>query len=165
MKPVLLVVDIQNAWLDENKDLKRSVEKRLDAINEAIDWFRSHKRPIIVISHEDRETGTLPGTKPFAFAKSVKIRDSDIRVTKRYPNSFNKTGLEGIVRKLGCDAVVIVGLSASGCVLGTVFGAIDSDITPFLLKGGVASHREDHVRFAEEICDTITLDKLERIAE
>jgi len=162
MKPALLVVDIQNAWLDENKDLKKSIEKRLDAINEAIDWFRSHKRPIIVISHEDKESGTLQGTKAFEFAKSVKIMDSDIKVTKRYPNSFNKTGLKGMVRKLGCNTVVIVGLSASGCVLGTVFGAVDSDLNPYLLKGGVASHSEEHVRFAEEICSTITLEMLEK---
>ncbi len=49
MKPALLVIDIQNVWLDENSDLKRSVEMRIDVINEAIGWFRRNKLPIVTI--------------------------------------------------------------------------------------------------------------------
>ncbi len=162
MKPALLVVDIQNAWLDGTKELKESIERRLDVINEAIGWFRKEGRPVIAIFHEDKNMGVRRGTKEYEFPESVKIASTDIRVSKNYPNSFCRTGLEDIIRKKGCDAVVIAGLSASGCVLGTYFGAIDCDIPPYLLKGGVASHSEDHVRFAEEICDALSLEDLER---
>lgn len=54
-----------------------------------------------------------------------------------------------------------VGLSASGCVLGTYWRAFDGDVRPYLIRGGVASHNEEHVRFAEEICDTVSLDALD----
>ena len=52
MKPALFVQDIQNVWLydpDSNQNLKKSVEKRLDVINEAIAWFWKKKLPIIVV--------------------------------------------------------------------------------------------------------------------
>ena len=155
MKPALLVVDIQNAWLDENKDLKASVEKRINTVNQTIRWFRKKKLPVIVICHEDKECGAVRGSKPFACAEVVEVRDDDINVTKHYPNSFCKTKLNTVLKKNGCDTVVIVGLSASGCALATAFGALDQDLTPYFVEDGVASHSEEHVRFAEELFRTV----------
>ncbi len=154
MKPALLIVDIQNAWLDENKDLKASVEKRINTVNRTIRWFRK-KLPIIVICHEDKDCGVVPGSRQFECAEALEVKDNDLRVTKHYPNSFCKTRLNTILKKNGCDAVVIVGLSASGCALATAFGALDHDLTPYIVKSGVASHNEDHVRFAEELFRTV----------
>jgi len=163
MKPALLVIDIQKIWLDDNEDLKKSVEKRIDVINEAIGWFRRNKRPIIVVYHEDKDMGSIPGTKPFEFPETVRIKETDVKVIKRYPNAFGKTELEAVLRKEGCDTVVIVGLSASGCALATFFGALDCDFRPYWVKGGVASHNEEHVRITEDICDTLNVQALDQL--
>jgi nicotinamidase-related amidase len=163
MKPALFVQDIQNVWLydpDSNQDLRRSVERRLGLINEAIAWFRKKELPIIVGFTEDKENGLLPGTRSFGVPDSVHLKNTDAKVTKRNSNAFANQELGALLRRDGCDTIVIVGLSASGCVLATYFGAPDADIRPYLLKGGVASHNEEHVRFAEEICDTVTLEEL-----
>ena len=157
MKPALLVVDIQNVWLDDNAELKKSVEKRIDVINEAIGWFRRNGHPIVVVYHEDKEMGAVRGTKPFEFPQTVSIEETDMKVVKRYPNAFGKTELEAILRREGCDTVAIVGLSASGCALATYFGAKDYDLKPYLVQNGVASHIEEHVRFAEDVCDTVSV--------
>lgn len=157
MKPALLVVDIQNAWLDENKDLRMSVEKRIDTVNHAVRWFRKKKLPVIVICHEDKECGVVSGSKPFECIEALEVRDTDVRVTKHYPNSFHKTKLKTILKKNGCDTVVIVGLSASGCALATAFGALDQDLTPYFVQDGIASHSEEHVRFAEELFTTVNV--------
>lgn len=162
MKPALLVIDIQNAWLAESKDLKSSVEKRMDTINQAIRWFRKKHLPVIVISHEDKKSGAVPGSKSFEFAKIVEVLDSDIWITKRYPNSFAKTSLRSVLEEHGCDTVLIVGLSASGCALATCFGAVDNDLNAYFVKDGVASHSEEHVRFAEEICGTLEVSSLDK---
>ena len=162
MKPALLVVDIQNAWLDENKDLRASVEKRISTINQAIRWFRKKKLPVIVIYHEDKDCGVVTGSHPFEFVEGVEVNDKDIRVTKHYPNSFCKTELMAILKKKGCDTVVIEGLSGSGCVLATAFGSLDHDLTPYLVKDGVASHSEEHVRFAEEIIGTVEVSSFDK---
>jgi nicotinamidase-related amidase len=164
MKPALLVQDIQNVWLydpDSNQDLRKSVEKRLDVVNEAISWFRRNKFPIIVGYTEDKEQGLLPGTKSFEVPETVNIQETDLKVTKLHASAFGNPELGAMLRNEGCDTLVIVGLSASGCVLATYFSALDWDIRPYLIQGGVASHNEEHVRFAEEICDTLTLQALD----
>jgi len=158
MKPALLVVDIQNVWLDDNEELKKSVEKRIDVINEAIGWFRRSKHPIVVIYHEDKEMGAVRDTKSFEFPQSVRIKENDAKVIKHHPSAFSKTELENILRGEGCDTVVIAGLSASGCALATYFGAMERDFNPYLVQDGVASHSEEHVRFAEDICYTLRVD-------
>ena len=162
MKPALIVLDIQNAWLDTSPELKRSLEKRVKTINEAIGWFRRRKLPIIVVSHEERGRGVLPGVKAFEVFDKIDVKETDVKVTKRYPDAFGKTGLDGILKQKGCDTIVITGLSASWCVLGTYFGAMNWDIHACLLQGGVASDSEDHVRFAEEVCETTNLQKLDQ---
>lgn len=163
MKPALLVQDIQNVWLyeeDSNQDLRRSVEKRIDVINDAIAWFRSKNLPVIVGYTENEEEGVLRGTKSFEVPNSIDVKETDFTVTKRHANAFAGLDLSARLRNEGCDTVVIVGLSASGCVLATYFSAFDFEVRPYLLKGGVASANEEHVRFAEEICDTLSLNEL-----
>ncbi len=162
MKPALLVIDVQNIWLDRAPELRKCVEKRSGAINEAIGWFRRRELPIIIVYHEEPEKGLVRGTNPFEFADIISVEKTDTRIVKRYPNSFGKTGLENILKQKGCDTVVLAGLSASWCVLATYFGAMDWDITPYMLRGGVADQSPDNVRFAEEGYDSITLEKLEQ---
>jgi len=166
MKPALFVQDLQNVWLydpDSNQDLRRSVERRLGAINEAIAWFRARKLPIIVGYTEDKDLALLPGTPSFEVPKSVKVEETDFKVTKRHASAFGNPMLGAFLHQVGCDTLVIVGISASGCVLATYFSALDWEIRPYLLKDGVASHEEEHVRFAEEICDTLTLQELDKL--
>ncbi len=164
MKPALFIQDIQNVWLydpDSNQELRKSVEPRLPLINEAIDWFRERNLPIIVGYTEEKEHGLLPGSASFEVPSSVRINRTDFSVTKVHSNAFANPKLGRYLRKKGRDTLVILGLSASGCVLATYFGAFDWEIRPYLLKGCVASHNEEHVRFAEEICETITLKEID----
>lgn len=165
MKPALLVQDLQNAWLyepDSNQDLRRSVEKRLDVINEAISWFRSKRFPIIVGYTKNEDEGLLPGTRPYEVPGVVHVKDTDLKATKRHASAFGNPEFGAMLKREQCDALVILGLSASGCVLATYFSAFDWDIHPYLLQGGVASSDEEHVRFAEEICETVSLDMLDK---
>lgn len=157
MKPALLVQDIQNVWLydpDSNQDLRKSVEMRLDIINEAISWFRKNKFPIIVGYTEDKEDGLLPGTERFEVPETVKIEKTDRKATKLHASAFGNPEFGAMLKKEGCDALVIVGLSASGCVLATYFSAPDKRIVsllrqrvPFritilILRNGAMTHGE-----------------------
>ena len=165
MKPALFVQDIQNVWLyepDSNQDLRKSVERRIDAINEAIAWFRGKKLPVMIGYTENEEERVVRDTKGFEVPNAIDVRESDFKVTKRHANAFANPELGAMLRSEGCDSIVIVGLSASGCVLATYFNAYDFDVRPYLLKGCVASANEEHVRFAEDICDTLSLDELDR---
>ncbi len=166
MKPALFVQDIQNFWLyepDSNQELRKSVERRLGVINEAIAWFRAHKLPVIVGYTVDEEQGLVQGTESYAVPRTVKVEKTDLGVTKLHASAFANPELGQALRKEGCDTIVIAGLSASGCVLATYFAAPDWNIRPYIVKGGVASHNEEHVRFAEEICDTIAVHDFESL--
>jgi nicotinamidase-related amidase len=164
VKPALLVQDIQNFWLyepDSNQNLRRSVEKRLDVINAAIAWFRKKELPVIVGYTIDEAEGLTPGRKTFEVPESVHVKKTDPWVTKLHASAFGNPELGAMLKREGCDAMLIIGLSASGCVLATYFSAPDWGIRPFLVKGGIASADERHVTFAEEICDTLSLEDLD----
>ena len=164
MRPALLVLDIQNVWLydpDSNQDLRKSLEKRLDVVNQAITWFRKNRLPIFVGYTVEEEQGLVPGSESFEVPRAIHIEETDIKVTKRFASVFGNPEFGALLKKQACDTLLIVGLSASGCVLATYFGALDWEIKPYLVRGGVASHNEEHVRFAEELCDTLSLNDLD----
>jgi nicotinamidase-related amidase len=86
----------------------------------------------------------------------VKLEPQDIRIVKTYGNSFTKTGLVEKLRELQVDTVIVTGFSAEYCVLSTYRGAQDFDFTPIILKGSLASDNAEHIRFVEEITETLT---------
>ena len=157
MKPALLVIDVQNIWLNSSPSLKACLDSRIDAINSAIALFRKKGLPIIRVHHVDKGEGPAPGTEGFEFHPSIATVDHDVQVIKNYPDAFNRTYLASILEKENIDVVVLCGLSATCCVAATYFGAQDHDLHPFFLRDGVAAGSEEHIRFAEEIFETMSV--------
>jgi nicotinamidase-related amidase len=160
MRLALLVIDIQNEWLNSSPGLKASVELRVETINSAIALFREKKLPIIRVYHVDKGVGPMPGTEGFEFPPSIKISESDAPVIKNYPNAFNRTELADMLAQKNVDVVILCGLSATGCVMATYIGAEDNDLHPFLLRDGVAASSEQNVKFVEEIFETMSVKAL-----
>jgi nicotinamidase-related amidase len=157
------VIDIQNKWLSSSPGLRASLEQRIDVINSAIALFRKKGQPIIRVYHVDKAEGPLPDTEEFDFLPSIEIAETDTRVIKNYPNAFNRTELADILALGKIDVVVLCGLSATGCVMATYVGAEDHDLHPYLLRDGVAAGSEQHVRFAEEIFETLSVGALAQV--
>jgi len=63
IKPALLVIDIQNAYLKMIPE--KDKELAMVYINSYIELFRSHGFPIIRIYHLSKEYGVQPGTDQF----------------------------------------------------------------------------------------------------
>lgn len=158
-----MVIDIQNKWLSSSPGLRASLEQRIDVINSAIALFRKKELPIIRVYHVDKAEGPLPDTEEFDFLPSIEIAEIDTQVIKNYPNAFNRTELADILSLGKIDVVVLCGLSATGCVMATYVGAEDHDLHPFLLRDGVAAGSEQHVRFAEEIFETLSVGALTQV--
>jgi nicotinamidase-related amidase len=157
------VIDIQNKWLSSSPGLRASLEQRIDVINSAIALFRKKGLPIIRVYHVDKAEGPPPDTEEFDFLPSIEIAETDTQVIKNYPNAFNRTELADILALGKIDVVVLCGLSATGCVMATYVGAEDHDLHPFLLRDGVAAGSEQHVRFAEEIFETLSVGALTQV--
>lgn len=156
MKPALLVIDVQNEFFNISQACSDSLKSAIQYINAAIDLFRKKNLQIIVIQHRSEEENLVPGKQGFDIPESVKLAPQDTRIVKTYSNSFTKTDLEEKLKKLGVDTVIVTGFCAEYCVLSTCKGAQDLDITPIVLKGAIASDNAEHVRFVEEITDTIS---------
>jgi nicotinamidase-related amidase len=163
MKPALLVIDVQNEFFNLNQACSDSLKSAIQYVNVAIDLFRKKNYPIIAIQHKSEEENVVPGKPGFDVPESVKLEPQDVRVVKTYSNSFTKTGLAEKLRELGVDTVIVTGFCAEFCVLSTYRGAQDYDFTPIILKGSIASDNAEHIRFVEEITETITLGALKTL--
>ena len=163
MKPALLVIDVQNEFFSYNQACSDSLKSAIQYINIAIDIFRKKNYPIIVIQHKSEEENLVLGKPGFDVPESVKLEPQDMRIVKTYSNSFTKTGLAEKLREQGVDTIIITGFCAEFCVLSTYKGAQDYDFTPIILKNAIASDNAEHIRFVEEITETITLGALKTL--
>jgi nicotinamidase-related amidase len=86
MKPALLVIDIQNQYLEYMDDDDRDIPMYM--INAAIALFREHGLPVIRVYHTDPKYGPEPATEEFAFPETVAIEESDPKIIKNYPRFY-----------------------------------------------------------------------------
>jgi len=163
MKPALLVIDVQNEFFNLSQACSDSLKTAIQYINAAIGLFRKKNLPIVIIQHKSEEDNLVQGKSGFDMHESVKIEPEDTRIIKTYGNSFTKTGLAEKLREWGVDTVILTGFCAEFCVLSTYKGAQDYDFTPIMLKGSLASDNAEHIRFVEEITETITFGALKAL--
>ncbi|HPJ55539.1 MAG: isochorismatase family protein [Bacteroidales bacterium] len=163
IKPALLIIDIQNVYLGMVPE--REKEIGMYFINNLIGLFRSNGYPVIRIYHQDDASGAKPGTELFEYPASVLIKDEDVRVIKTYPNSFNKTDLDKILREQGSNTIFLCGFSAVGCVLSTWVGAQDKDYNAFMVKDAIMSHDPDYTNHVEEMFNAVGYDAVKLILE
>jgi nicotinamidase-related amidase len=163
LKPALLVIDIQNAFLQSVKEADR--EPAMMNINYYIAQFRNHGCPVILVYHHGEEYGVRPGTDLFEFPSSVMINADDPKVIKTYPDGFNKTDLDKVIKELGCNVLFLTGLSAVGCVLATYMGAMNHDYKAFMVKDAIMSHNTEYTRKIEEIFGAVSPDVVTLVLE
>jgi len=160
MKPALLIIDVQNEYFTINQGCSDSLKSAVEYINAAIDLFRKKNLPIVVIQHKNEDRGFAPGKSGFDVPENVKLEPQDMRIVKTYSNSFTKTRLAEKLKELGVDTVIVTGFKAEFCVLNTYRGAEDFDFKPIILKDSLASDNAEHIRFVEEISETISFGAL-----
>ncbi len=158
IKPVLLVIDVQNQWMPVMAEKDRATAP--DNINKAIALFREFSQPVIRVYHSDPKRGPEPGSEAFEFPDSIAVSDADAKVVKAHPSSFAGTDLEEILREGDRNAVFLCGLSATGCVLATYFGALERDFTVLMVRGAVLSHNAEYTEMIQNICYSVTLEEL-----
>jgi nicotinamidase-related amidase len=163
IKPALLVIDIQNAYLEMVPE--REKEVGLYYINALIELFRSQGYPVIRIYHHSEEYGPHPGTDQFEFPTSVLIKPEDPKIIKTYGDGFNKTDLDKVLKESGSNTLFLCGLSSVGCVLATWIGAQNYDYKAFLIKDAIMSHNSDYTDNVEVMFDAVSYDLVKLILE
>lgn len=163
MKPVLLVIDIQNEYLPLIPEDEKKLGLRM--INGAIWLFRQHDLPVIRVYHTNPQYGPDPNTEAFEFPSSVIIKPEDPKIVKNYPSAFKKTELEKLLREKECNTLFLCGLSAVGCVMATYHSGLDLDYNVFMIKDAIMSHNSAYTDFVEEILNTVNFTTLQFILE
>lgn len=156
--PALVVVDVQNKYA--SGDLEGPARSILPTVNGAISAFRAAGRPIFFIRMEGSSPCVPEVEGGDDFLAGLDVREGDTVVTKRRMNAFHGTGLGDAARSAGCDSVVVCGLVSRWCVHATYFGAYDEDLTPFVLRGGIAGTDPENTRMVEALCKTVGVDEL-----
>ena len=163
MKPALLVIDVQKAFFDINPTTTQSLNQAIETINAAIALFREKGLPVISVQHMEETDKLVPGQVGFDLPDTLAVLPSDLHIHKTYGNSFNKTPLEGKLRELGVDTVVVTGFCAEYCVLSTYRGAQDCDLSPIILRESLASVVPENIKFVENISDVISYGALKKV--
>jgi len=163
LKPVLLVMDVQNKWMPLMADEDKSAAPQ--KINELIALFREFGHPVIRIYHSDPKRGPEPGTEAYKFPTSIDVTDDDPKIVKAHASAFTKTDLEQIMREGGQNVVFLCGLSATGCVLATYFGAMDREFTAVMVEGTLLSGNAAYTKVIEDICASMTIEEVRETLE
>ena len=128
MKTALLIVDVQNDYFPQGKNvLVGSLEASI-RINRLIDEFRKKNLEIIYIQHiAQSQTATffLPGTDGVEIHRNVYPKEEDKLFVKHFPNSFRETGLDEYCKSIEIDTLVIVGMMTHMCIDTTVRAGFD----------------------------------------
>jgi nicotinamidase-related amidase len=161
VKPVLLVVDIQNKYIPMMD--QRDQDSAMRYIDGAIWLFRKYEFPVVHVYHTNPTHGPEPGTEDFEFPDTVDIQETDAKVVKNYPSAFTKTDLDAILKEKDVNTVFICGLSATGCVLATYYGALERDYNVFMIEGALMSDNAEHTETIKDIVDSVTWGGLEVI--
>ena len=163
MKPALLVIDIQNQYLEYTDDDDREIPMYM--INAAIALFREHGLPVIRVYHTNPEYGPEPGSEEFAFPESVVIEESDPKIVKNFPSAFTKTDLDKLLKEKECNTLYLCGLSAVGCVFATYHGAMEREYDVFMVKNALLSHKEEYTDMIEDITGAVSYTVLKAMLE
>ena len=158
LKPALLVLDIQNAFLPMMQQEGR--DEVFGNVNQLIEMFKKFDLPIIQIYHTSPKYGPEEGTDGFKFSDAIKIGDVYGTVIKNYGNAFIKTDLDKMLKEKGVNTVYICGLSATGCVSATYFGAYDLEYNSFMVKDALLGPNAEHTNYVEEIFKAVDINSL-----
>lgn len=158
-----MIIDLQKAYYEG--DAKVSMDNACEYINAVLPMFRQANSPILWVQDADEDDGVVPGVPEFDLIEGLEPLENEYRITKKYSNSFNKTRCAEILKEHDVNLVVITGYCAEYCVLATYKGALDYDLTPVILRNGIASFKEKNIGFVEDISEIISYQVLSKLLE
>jgi nicotinamidase-related amidase len=158
IKPVLLVIDVQNEYLPFMSKEEKPLSFRM--INGCIWLFRQKKLPIIRIYNTHPQWGPKVDSEAFAFSSSIMVKDDDPKIVKNFPSAFRETELDELLKKNGHNTLFLCGLSATGCVLATYHGASERGYNVFMVKDAIMSPNRNHTKVIEDISNSVNFQTL-----
>lgn len=151
-RPVVLVVDMVNAYLDPASPLYAGVDDALAATVILLGAARSAGVPVVFTKVLYRDGGRDGGlffkkarglslfvgeTEAGEVAEALERRQSELLLTKQFASAFFGTELTSLLRDNQVDTVLIAGLSTSGCVRASAVDAVQLGFVPIVVREAV----------------------------
>ncbi|WP_094605321.1 Peroxyureidoacrylate/ureidoacrylate amidohydrolase RutB [Sporomusa silvacetica DSM 10669] len=116
MKRVLLVIDVQNEYFTGKMPIMYPAGS-FDKILQAVEAANQNDIPVILIRHEATQQAAafVKGSKGWEIREELLEKEYVRIVDKSLPGSFTDTGLEGFLRGMGIDTIVICGYMTQMC--------------------------------------------------
>lgn len=115
----LLVVDVQvgvmqNAW---------NSERVVHNVATVVERARQNDVPVLWVQHSSDD---LPhGSPAWAWIPELVPADGEPRIDKHFNSSFENSGLDDELERLGVSHLVLAGAATNWCIRATAYGALD----------------------------------------
>ncbi|HYA79109.1 MAG TPA: cysteine hydrolase [Candidatus Nitrosopolaris sp.] len=152
MKPVLLLVDLQQDYL-ATRGLQPAAEDLLAQTAELIEGCRKRRIPVIHVwttVHRDNDQRMLhwrraniwrcvAGTIGHQAPARLQPQDGETVIHKTGFNAFANPELDSTLRRLNCDTVIIAGVHLHTCVRLAAMGCLERNLPATMAADAVAS--------------------------
>lgn len=158
-KMALIVADMLNDFLDPGGSLYVGAQAReiIPFVARKIVEFRAQRGVVVFVcdahAPDDREFRYFPahavkGSWGAEIIPELPLAPGDYRVEKTRYSAFARTNLDDILKQEQVDAVHVVGVMTSICVMETVKELFDRDIPGLVYSQGVADSDPEAHTFA-----------------
>ena len=156
--PVLLLVDIQKAFLEKDyPGLIRNNENAEFICGKILKKWRTLDLPIIHVRHSSTNLESkLHKSRPgFKFNDYVTPLENEMVLTKEVNSAFIGTNLENILIKSHIDTLVIVGMTTNHCISTTVRMSGNLGFDTYLISDSTACYNTKGMNGEIIPCNTI----------
>jgi len=145
----VLVIDMQRGLFGEVPK-PYETDNLVQVINNITKKARKSKIPVIFI-HQEQDQGTLVyKSEGWNLLPELYVVNGDYKVQKTTPDSFFNTKLEGILKALNIDSLIICGYATEFCIDTTTRRAAALGYNIQLVSNGHTTHDKKHLS-AEDI--------------
>jgi nicotinamidase-related amidase len=157
----LIIIDVQKGF-DEPVWGERNNPQAEDNIVRLLEAWRKHRRPIFHVQHMSLSpTSPLNPNHPGNAIKDALIpRAGEPLIQKNVNSAFIGTDLEQQLRQIGCNSLVIVGLTTPHCVSTTTRMAGNLGFETYLVSDATAAFAltgHDGRKFSAQEIHEVTL--------
>jgi nicotinamidase-related amidase len=157
MKPIVIVIDMQNDFFRKEKLLEQK-DLLVKNINEMINLAHEHNIPVIWVRQvlksdlsnspkHIKKSGkgqVLENTEGSKLLNGLLKSNTDYEVIKTRYSGFFKTNLDSLLMELGVDTLIIGGINTHACVRVTAIDAWQRDYDVIIAKDCVGSYDSEH---------------------
>ena len=127
-KGVLLVVDVQVGVVKEAWESERIVKNVARAVGRA----RAQGVPVIWVQHSDHNLAYA--SPEWQWVPELVPASGETLIHKHFNSSFEETGLDDELARLGATHIVLAGAQSNWCIRATAYGALERGYDLTLIK-------------------------------